>query len=213
MEAANRGCREGGGLSVGCNIELPKEQTPNPYLDRWVTFRHFFVRKLMLVKYSYAFIALPGGFGTLDEIFETATLIQTGEGVRIAVTGHRLRPGPHGIHIHAVGQCAPPDFSSAGGHFNPGDKQHGRQNPAGPHAGVLPNLVVAASGEGGIDVTTKAFTLAGGPTSLLGEKESDKSPPSASAGAPSVTRLIHSRCVASSGSTITPFSAGSPKES
>src|SRR5208283_3642250 len=60
-----------------CNIELPEEQRPNPYLDRWVTFRHFFVRKLMLVKYSYAFIALPGGFGTLDEIFEVATLIQT----------------------------------------------------------------------------------------------------------------------------------------
>src|SRR5579885_2991625 len=77
MEAANRGAKEVGGLSVGCNIELPQEQQPNPYLDLWVTFRHFFVRKLMLVKYSYAFIALPGGFGTLDEIFETATLIQT----------------------------------------------------------------------------------------------------------------------------------------
>jgi uncharacterized protein (TIGR00730 family) len=77
MEAANRGAKEAGGSSVGCNIELPQEQKPNPYLDRWVTFRHFYVRKLMLVKYSYAFIALPGGFGTLDEIFETATLIQT----------------------------------------------------------------------------------------------------------------------------------------
>ncbi len=77
MEAANRGAKEVGGFSAGCNIELPKEQKPNPYLDLWVTFRHFFVRKLMLVKYSYAFIALPGGFGTLDEIFETATLIQT----------------------------------------------------------------------------------------------------------------------------------------
>jgi uncharacterized protein (TIGR00730 family) len=77
MEAANRGAKEAGGYSVGCNIELPQEQKPNPYLDSWVTFRHFFVRKLMLVKYSYAFIALPGGFGTLDEIFETATLIQT----------------------------------------------------------------------------------------------------------------------------------------
>ena len=77
MEAANRGAKEAGGYSVGCNIELPQEQKPNPYLDRWITFRHFFVRKLMLVKYSYAFIALPGGFGTLDEIFETATLIQT----------------------------------------------------------------------------------------------------------------------------------------
>ncbi len=79
MEAANRGAQEIGGYSVGCNIELPAEQRPNQYLDRWVTFRHFFVRKVMLVKYSYAFIALPGGFGTLDEIFETATLVQTGK--------------------------------------------------------------------------------------------------------------------------------------
>lgn len=77
MEAANRGAREMGGRSIGCNIELPREQSPNPYLDQWTTFRYFFVRKVMLVKYSYAFIALPGGFGTLDEIFETATLIQT----------------------------------------------------------------------------------------------------------------------------------------
>jgi len=79
MEAANRGAREVGGRSVGCNIELPQEQQPNPYLDRWITFRHFFVRKVMLVKYSYAFVALPGGFGTLDEIFELAVLIQTGK--------------------------------------------------------------------------------------------------------------------------------------
>jgi uncharacterized protein (TIGR00730 family) len=77
MEASNRGAHEGGGVSVGCNIELPEEQKPNQYLDYWVTFRHFFVRKLMLVKYSYAFICLPGGFGTLDELFEVATLIQT----------------------------------------------------------------------------------------------------------------------------------------
>jgi uncharacterized protein (TIGR00730 family) len=77
MEAANRGAKEAGGRSVGCNIELAHEQKPNPYLDKWVTFRHFSVRKTMLVKYSYAFIAMPGGFGTLDEIFETATLIQT----------------------------------------------------------------------------------------------------------------------------------------
>jgi hypothetical protein len=77
MEAANRGAKQAGGRSIGCNVQLPKEQKPNPYLDQWITFRHFFVRKVMLVKYSYAFIALPGGFGTLDEIFETATLIQT----------------------------------------------------------------------------------------------------------------------------------------
>jgi hypothetical protein len=79
MEAANRGAREANGRSVGCNIELPVEQQPNPYLDTWIVFRYFFVRKVMLVKYSYAFIAMPGGFGTLDEIFETATLIQTGK--------------------------------------------------------------------------------------------------------------------------------------
>lgn len=79
MEGANRGAKENGGRSIGCNIRLPREQKPNPFLDQWITFRYFFVRKVMLVKYSYAFIALPGGFGTLDEIFETATLIQTGK--------------------------------------------------------------------------------------------------------------------------------------
>lgn len=77
MEAANRGAQEAGGYSIGSNIQLPQEQKPNPYLDRWVTFKYFFVRKVLLVKYSYAFVVLPGGFGTLDELFEAATLVQT----------------------------------------------------------------------------------------------------------------------------------------
>jgi len=79
MEAANRGAREAGGRSVGCNIELPREQQPNPYLDRSVTCRYFFVRKVLLFKYSYAFVALPGGLGTLDELSEALTLIHTGK--------------------------------------------------------------------------------------------------------------------------------------
>ena len=77
MEAANRGAREAGGLSIGCNITLPREQKPNPYLDRFIQLDHFFVRKVMLVKYSSAFVVMPGGFGTLDEAFEIATLMQT----------------------------------------------------------------------------------------------------------------------------------------
>ncbi|EDM36172.1 hypothetical protein PBAL39_19854 [Pedobacter sp. BAL39] len=77
MEAANRGAKEGGGLSIGCNIVLPFEQHENPYLDKFVNIEYFFVRKELLRKYSFAFVVLPGGFGTLDEFFETVTLVQT----------------------------------------------------------------------------------------------------------------------------------------
>jgi uncharacterized protein (TIGR00730 family) len=79
MEAANRGAKEAGGLSLGCNIQLPREQRPNRYLDRFILFQHFFARKVLLVKYSSAFVVMPGGFGTLDEAFEVATLMQNGK--------------------------------------------------------------------------------------------------------------------------------------
>lgn len=79
MEAANRGAKDVGGRSIGCNITLPKEQKPNPFLDCWLEFKYFMVRKFMLAKYSYGFIAMPGGLGTLDELFEVLTLIQTGK--------------------------------------------------------------------------------------------------------------------------------------
>ncbi len=85
MEAANRGAKEAGGLSIGCNIVVPHEQKPNDYLDCFIEFEHFFIRKVMLVKYSTAFVILPGGFGTLDEAFEVVTLVQTGKLVQFPI--------------------------------------------------------------------------------------------------------------------------------
>lgn len=85
MEAANRGAKDANGLSLGCNIVLPHEQSHNPYMDRFVTLGYFFVRKELLRKYSFAFVICPGGFGTLDEFFETVTLIQTGKIARFPI--------------------------------------------------------------------------------------------------------------------------------
>ncbi len=115
MEAANRGAREAGGLSLGCNIRLPREQQPNAYLDKFIHFEHFFARKVMLVKYSSAFVVMPGGFGTLDETFELATLIQNGKIERfplIAVGREFWRPLMQFIEETLVheGTVTPPEM-------------------------------------------------------------------------------------------------------
>ncbi len=95
MEAANRGAYEAGGLSIGCNVELPHEQHLNPYVDLSVEFHYFFARKTMFVKYADAFVIMPGGFGTLDELFESLTLIQTGKirNFPVVLIGHAYWDG------------------------------------------------------------------------------------------------------------------------
>jgi uncharacterized protein (TIGR00730 family) len=152
MEAANRGAREAGGLSVGCNITLPHEQQPNPYLDRFVEFRYFFVRKVMLVKYSYAFVVLPGGFGTMDELFEAATLIQTRkiEDFPLVLMGvDYWRPLLDFLRTSMVAQgtidaadldrlLLTDDVAAAVAHVREGVQRHFPKGPAGRrHASVL----------------------------------------------------------------------------
>jgi uncharacterized protein (TIGR00730 family) len=115
MEAANRGCREAGGVSVGCNIELPNEQAFNDWVEVGVEFRHFFVRKTMFVKYAQGFVIFPGGFGTLDELFEALTLSQTGkiEHFPIVLFGRSYWGGLLGWlreHAMAQGMLAPEDL-------------------------------------------------------------------------------------------------------
>lgn len=97
----------------------------------------------------------------------TATLAEVDRGVRIVVVVQGLPPGDKGVHIHAVGRCEPPGFTSAGGHFNPGGRQHGLLNPQGPHAGDLPSIAVDAGGTGRLETTTDRITLGAGPTSIF----------------------------------------------
>jgi Cu-Zn family superoxide dismutase len=97
----------------------------------------------------------------------TATFTEVSGGVRIVVEVRGLPPGEKGVHIHEVGKCDPPGFTTAGGHFNPGKRQHGLRNPGGPHAGDLPNIRVEADGNGRLETTTSRVTLSGGPTSLF----------------------------------------------
>ena len=97
----------------------------------------------------------------------TARLTEVGAGVQIVLEARGLPPGVKGVHVHEVGKCDPPGFTTAGGHFNPGKKQHGLQNPQGPHAGDLPNLTVAADGTGRLETTSGQITLKAGPTSLF----------------------------------------------
>jgi Cu-Zn family superoxide dismutase len=104
----------------------------------------------------------PGG-----ETVGSATLTQTGDTVRVVVAVRGLPPGVHAVHVHTTGKCESPGFMSSGGHFNPGGRQHGSQNPQGAHAGDLPNMTVAADGTGRLETTTTQFTLGAGATTLF----------------------------------------------
>jgi Cu-Zn family superoxide dismutase len=101
------------------------------------------------------------------ETVGTAILTDVTGGVRVVVEVKGLTPGEHGVHVHEVGMCDPPGFTGAGGHFNPEGKQHGLQNPAGPHAGDLPNMTVTAAGTGRLETTTNRISLGAGPTSIF----------------------------------------------
>ena len=154
---------------IGCNIELPKEQAPNPYLDVWITFKHFFVRKVMLVKYSYAFVAMPGGFGTLDEIFETATLIQTGKISTSPWCSWASSTGRRCWRSCAT-RCLPPARSTRGLYGLPAHRLRRGGGHAHPHggargvraevrtAGCAASLVAARTGTGVIHRCTQINT-------------------------------------------------------
>jgi Cu-Zn family superoxide dismutase len=101
------------------------------------------------------------------ETVGSAQLWETRDGVRLVAAVRNLPPGPHGIHLHAVGRCEAPDFNSAGGHFNPGNRQHGLQNPRGPHAGDLPDIQIGSDGNARLEHVSRAVTLGPGPTSLF----------------------------------------------
>ena len=144
MEAANRGALEGGGLSIGCNIELPFEQGSNAYLTRSLNFRFFFVRKTMFVKYATAFIVFPGGFGTLDELFEALTLIQTGKVTHFPVIlfGRDVLGGPRRLaDRHGRGREEDQSFRprSLPGHRRPGRSGRGSSSRLGPEKPVEPH--------------------------------------------------------------------------